>query len=376
MCKMTLRLHPADVLMFRETRYFGTGAGQSDSVFPVPRTIAGALRTYMLEAVGANLTQLRQQVRRRVRQNAIPQNYNSLLAGELKKVCGTSWPIDTQIVGPFLGRAEQRLFPAPLSWVRVDPPTGVAVLKPVGANIPFGCGGLSPLALGTDTAWEPLPEAYVDEHTLGAYLANGNPPGANYLCKYTRDKLIADEPRVGVGIDPETLTAKEGLLYTSTFMRLRAGCYLEVDLLLPDAAAKTALDNHVAAKPWLRLGGDGKVARVEAREQAWEPALAPSPEEGNRCLLYLATPGLFDGGKAVPSSLTNVVAVASGKPLCFSGWDLAANLPMPTRYAAPAGTVYFLDDPVPNPDPHGTCISTQPDDQAAGWGYCLRGVWH
>ena len=100
MCKMTLRLHPADVLMFRETRYFGTGAGQSDSVFPVPRTIAGALRTYMLEAVGANLTQLRQQVRRRVRQNAIPQNYNSLLAGELKKVCGTSWPIDTQIVGP------------------------------------------------------------------------------------------------------------------------------------------------------------------------------------------------------------------------------------------------------------------------------------
>jgi CRISPR-associated protein Cmr3 len=63
-------------------------------------------------------------------------------------------------------------------------------------------------------------------------------------------------------------------------------------------------------------------------------------------------------------------AVAEGIPV--SGWDLARGGPKPTRFAVPAGSVYFLDefmtDAIDN-------LSEGEDDLLAGYGCCLKGVW-
>lgn len=45
---VTLRLHPAEAVIFRENRYFGRGSGADPCPFPLPKTIAGAVRAYLL----------------------------------------------------------------------------------------------------------------------------------------------------------------------------------------------------------------------------------------------------------------------------------------------------------------------------------------
>ncbi|MCE5219638.1 type III-B CRISPR module-associated protein Cmr3 [bacterium] len=368
MAPMTLRLHPVDVLMFRETRWFGTGAGASESVFPPPRTIAGALRTYLLDACGANYGGIRTAMREARRKTGLA-GYWPVLKTKLKEVAGAAWPVDAEIIGPFLGRDDERYFPVPRTIVRdlSGPVPTPASLRPVTV-------GSSPartlLATGSDLHWEPLPDGFIHGSDLQAYLEQGTLPEHQILAESAGEEVILKETRVGVAIDGDTGTAAEGLLYTSTFSRLQKGWYLEVDLKL-DSPGYEHMPEHVMERPWLRLGGDGKVARVEIVDKPWQPWSAPASAVNT--LIYLATPALFGGGSPTPSSVGTIRAAATGRPLAFSGWDLAANLPMKSRYAVQAGAVYFLDQ-APAVQ-HGTCISDDPEDRAAGWGYCLRGVW-
>jgi CRISPR type III-B/RAMP module-associated protein Cmr3 len=369
MVPMTLRLHPVDVLMFRETRWFGTGAGASESVFPPPRTIAGALRTYMLDACKANYGDIRTAMREARRKTGLA-GYWPVLKAELKRIAGAPWPVDAEILGPFLGRDDERYFPVPRTVVRdlSGPVPALTSLKPVtvGSN-----PGRTLLATGSSSPWEPLPDGFIHGSDLQAYLEKGTLPKHRTLAETASENVILRETRVGVAIDGDTGTAADGLLYTSTFSRLQEGWYLEVDLELDDVGHER-IAKHVKERPWLRLGGDAKVARVEIVDKPWQPWSAPAPT-GN-ALLYLATPALFDGGSPVPTSYGAIHAAATGKPLAFSGWDLAANLPMNSRYAVQSGGVYFLKER-PADDAHGKCISDDPEDRAAGWGYCLRGVW-
>ncbi|HEV2471885.1 MAG TPA: type III-B CRISPR module-associated Cmr3 family protein, partial [Chthonomonadales bacterium] len=66
-----------------------------------------------------------------------------------------------------------------------------------------------------------------------------------------------------------------------------------------------------------------------------------------------------------------------GRPVCWSPWDSGLSRPGPTRYAVPAGAVFFWRKRTESdaPDPHATCISDSDADCQAGWGFCLRGDW-
>jgi CRISPR-associated protein Cmr3 len=61
-------------------------------------------------------------------------------------------------------------------------------------------------------------------------------------------------------------------------------------------------------------------------EEGWRPRLAPG------------TPL----GPAEGVTQVRLVAACVGRPLVFSGWDLAKQQPKRTRRAAPAGSVYWL----------------------------------
>jgi CRISPR-associated protein Cmr3 len=68
------------------------------------------------------------------------------------------------------------------------------------------------------------------------------------------------------------------------------------------------------------------------------------------------------------------VAVASGPGIPVSGWDVARGRPRPARFAAPAGSVYFVNNP--DPDDRETSLCGDPEDLAQGWGFALRGTWN
>ena len=121
----------------------------------------------------------------------------------------------------------------------------------------------------------------------------------------------------------------------------------------------------------LPLGGEGRRVAVH-RTDPWKwPHFEPKPGK-QKPLLMLSTPGLFKE-RWLPEVLTGkVVAAAVPGAVAVSGWDLARNGPKRNRFAAAAGSVYFLDalpDPLPN------ALSDNPEDQAQGWGCYLKGVW-
>jgi len=62
-----------------------------------------------------------------------------------------------------------------------------------------------------------------------------------------------------------------------------------------------------------------------------------------------------------------------GKPVIFSGWDFVTRKPKPTRYAVPAGSVYFVEF-------EGEVKLDMPYLKLGkltklGYGLCFMGVW-
>jgi hypothetical protein len=180
------------------------------------------------------------------------------------------------------------------------------------------------------------------------------------------------------------------------------------------------------ALPW---GGEGRRVLIERCPVYDWPE--PAKLEQGRLVSLLITPGIFgsrdgrnqngNGSNPQPSwrpgGLGTLKAAAVGRPQPISGWNLSgrdvsddsieeveqgANLsqstphdsgpvtdlphesgrPKPTRYAAPAGSVYFWQigknnrsvkegKQLQSVEP----LSTKPLESDAGWGLSLTGVW-
>jgi CRISPR-associated protein Cmr3 len=109
----------------------------------------------------------------------------------------------------------------------------------------------------------------------------------------------------------------------------------------------------------VRLGGDGRAAAV--RQVAVDPVAVDYAAlcRDRCCRIVLATPGLFAQGW-LPDGATRdadgsvrfardgvrarLVAAAVARAEVVSGFDLARWRPKPAERAAPAGSVYWLDD--------------------------------
>jgi CRISPR-associated protein Cmr3 len=123
------------------------------------------------------------------------------------------------------------------------------------------------------------------------------------------------------------------------------------------------------AEAILRLGGEGRqvLLRRLDRAIAW-PRMVP---DAGRRSVVLTTPGLFASGWK-PAGL-KPLAAAVPSPLAVSGWDLARGGPKPTRFAVPAGAVYFVNDPLAQPYSGSLADG---EDAAIGWGCYLEGTWN
>ena len=175
-------------------------------------------------------------------------------------------------------------------------------------------------------------------------------------------KLFAHDDRTGIEIDAHTLTASEGFIYGIRLLALARHVCLYAEMLPgPGAPPGTLLDGP------LPLGGEGRHVRVTSiATHDWPEATS---EHG---LWLLATPA--PARKGWPDGLppVDVCAAASEKPQAFSGWDVALNGPQPTRFAVPAGSVYFVNNSLP---PGPGCLCSDAEQAAQGWGFALRGAW-
>lgn len=200
-------------------------------------------------------------------------------------------------------------------------------------------------------------------------------------------EYVLTEPKIGIGREALTRTAKEGMLYRVGMRRLESEmksgghtekCYVVVDfenLQIPD-------------KGITKLGGEGRAAAYEHIETAKIDA----PQlNGAAFKLYLSTPAIFSKGW-LPEWIDNntfegtfngirlkLVTTAIGRPVYIGGFDIKRKEPKPMRRAVPAGSVYYFEvlenkGNISITDAfHGKPISDDENDKKQGFGITFVG---
>jgi len=347
-----LFLEPVDVLFLRGNKGYGDPGSYGESyVPPWPSVIAGALRSRILADDGCDLAAFAR-------------------GDRVHPELGT--PVEP---GPFRVTAFHlaRRFADGRIELLVAPPADLVVAKDeeslvIRAMRLVEVGKVAPKlkssyplplcpVLAQPRPAKPVRGYWLTEEGWRQYLA-GKVPDASHL---VRSRELWDlEPRVGVGLDPGTRSASEGRLFTAQAVIFRKrdpssrnGADFDAGFLVGVAGAKPPRQGM------LRIGGDGRAMTIcDAPEYR-----LPEPDYGaiaqaGRCRLVLASPGIFPDGW-LPTGVEEdagsfvfdlhgvrgrLVAACVPRAEIISGWDLAQERPKPARRAAPAGSVYWLDE--------------------------------
>jgi CRISPR-associated protein Cmr3 len=243
--------------------------------------------------------------------------------------------------------------------------------------------GLRPLWLARREPTEAADGYYLTPEGLRLFLA-GETPGRQHLVG--QDDLFGFDDRTGIGVEPDRLTAAESLLYGASFLALRAPytarerheefralptVVLYAEVLPPPEGVEAVRDAFRGAPP-LPLGGEGRRVRAEPVLRSPWPEV-PAAAGRQRPFLLLTTPGFFEDGWRPRALAGNLIAAAVPGAVAVSGWDLARGGPKPTRFAATAASVYFLDTLPDRLPPNSLCDCDE--DRQQGWGAYLQGVW-
>ena len=330
-------IEPLDVLFLRGNKLFGDPGSFGESLVPPwPSAAAGALRSAMLARDGIDLA--------------------AFARGEVEHpTLGTpSQPGPFTVVGFTLARkgADARIeslhaLPADLIAQtegdgRITQISRVTAATPAAGLISSAPLLQWPVLPQGDERAKPAGGVWLTQAGWADYLA-GRTPGQQHAL--TTGSLWKIDPRVGVGLDADKRRAADGQLFTVQAVAFEHG----VGFLATVAGAVTPTDGV------LRFGGDGRGAALRpARHQPPAPDLA-AIVKARRARLVLTTPGLFpdgwlppgvDGERRVawPGLSARLTCAAVPRSEVISGWDLALRQPKAAERAAPAGSVYWLDD--------------------------------
>ena len=359
----TVFLEPLDVLFLRGNKLFGEAGSFGESLVPPwPSVAAGALRSRLLADAGVDRV--------------------DFANGHIEHPeLGTPSTPGAFTVTAF--HLAQRRANGAVDLL-MAPPADLVVSKGdegglhVRALAPTALNGRSlassaplPLmpVLPEPTRSKPEGGLWLTESGWRTYLAGLIPGPDQFL---PASALWTLDTRVGVGLSAEMRRADNGKLFAVQAVAmvkrgmplpLRGGfrqpADYDVGFLAAVAGAQTPRSGT------LRLGGDGRAAAVHAIDKPLpQPDYAAIVRAG-RCRLVLTTPGLFVQGwlptgmsQRVDGSYRFELHGVSGRFVCaavsrtevVSGWDLAQRRPKPAQSAAPAGSVYWLDELQTSPE--------------------------
>lgn len=159
---------------------------------------------------------------------------------------------------------------------------------------------------------------------------------------------LPKERRIHVSIDPEQLTAADGALFQTEQLRFirklettKAPQWQRLSIIF-GTRGEADPSRLVGAST---IGGERRIAHVRSSQS---DALTPPQLKGASLVrVVLLTPALFEQGWR-PSAETlgphaKLIAAKVGRPVPVSGWSFEHRGPKPTRYMAPAGSVYWIE---------------------------------
>jgi CRISPR-associated protein Cmr3 len=170
-------------------------------------------------------------------------------------------------------------------------------------------------------------------------------------------------------MDSERNATRPGELFALGFLALRENISFYAEVVLPADHPSSAFSQEVL----LPFGGEGRKVALSPLPKPF-PWPRLTPRKGHHPLILLTTPAIFSPGKWYPSCFAGkVMAAAVPSPIAISGWDLAKGGPKPTRFAAPAGSTFFLNDELTSLP---AALGDDEEDQLQGWGCFIQGEWH
>lgn len=392
-------IEPRDPLIARDGRPSALGRFES-LPFPLPSTIAGAVRTRMASPHGTfaavpdeapRLLELAVHGPLLARIGA-PRNAQSNASTEAITLCVPA-PRDALISGQPDALFCRRLAPRPL-------PDGCAV---------GGIGALQPVTFA-EKIHEPAKDKSQGEvpqfwswSRFEAWLAD--PPDASPFGPVDEGDVgqLPKEARTHLALRPGERRAVDGALFGTEGLRFLTG---KESVLNPNRfglAIRVEEDPEGKKLGWpleLRnemapLGGERRLARWRDSAISW-PVLPSKVEDlilaSRTARLVLLTPGLFEAGalpgwsgKPFPGHSgvrATVVAACVPRPSVISGWNLVTGKPKSTRRLVAAGSVYFVELEGNDDDLKAWCrelwlgpVSDHEQDRRDGFGLTAIGVW-
>ncbi|MDR1649655.1 MAG: type III-B CRISPR module-associated protein Cmr3 [Synergistaceae bacterium] len=374
--KVKLTIKPLDPLISRDSRPFGRGQGMRACSLDwlTPSVVCGALRSFAGKIHG------------------------SFDSGKLQNI---------KIRGPFLECEGRLFFPRPRDFLKSD--TAEYALRPQACRESDG-GADMPLDL-LPAVMRPEPEEDFKPNFLPAFWS------CELMARWlAEDRLTEDDrnfelppsdclkgpgkdERVHVGINPETGTSEDSLLFSTVGLDFKVKRGIHKEILQTRVALEAEADGEYAEiirnlPPLHTLGGERRLAEWRAAEEpvGWT---APRMPDASRLRMVLATPALFSRGwlpgwidretreGTIPGTSVGVrlVSAVVGRWMPISGWTYGREYygPKPLRRMAPAGSVYFFerlgDAPVDWETLWLRSVCDREQDRKDGFGAALWGVW-
>ncbi|RMD65727.1 hypothetical protein D6833_02500 [Candidatus Parcubacteria bacterium] len=303
--------------------------------------MAGAIRGLIGEALGVNW-----------------RDFHEGRQPEIEAVIGKSVddPGRLCFAGPYVMLGGDRLFPVPLcllhaadgEWIRLLP-AGTGLLTDLGhRRLPApsrNCPGAKPL----EGDW-------LDAENFQKVLDGGVPKSW-----IPATRVVQADRRTGIRRSNRKRRVEEGALYFTGHLRLGEDVSLGMAVEGADDIEPDGL---------VRLGGEGRLARVTVREvPLGRPSATPA---SNRAAVVMLSNGDFRGAYEPdwPEGI-RCVSACIGRAIREGGWDYRKKQPKPLRALVPAGSVYFVEGNI-----EGLENLTHLGERAEfGYGEFALGIW-
>lgn len=382
-------LRPIDAWFFRDGRPYDQNESTQawvESQFPPPApTVVGALRLALARAQGFSGRGAWDAALAAVLGDG-PDDLGALrfVGPRLRRGDEDLFPLPRHVLGE-LAQGSAREDDRPTSWVARD------LLVPEAMPVTCDLGGSAahpvwlPRPAGM-SAPERAPGHRADQWVTAAGLAHvlaGRLPEASQIVG--ADALWRLEPRVGLERAWPARTARQGALYSPSYVRI--GHQVSV------AVGISGVPDGWSLPLTLTLGGEGRMASCDGLTRPLSLPACPAEAirrapAGRRLAVVLLTPACLMSpqdeptwpgpGEPLPGLPgARVVSACVDRPLLIGGWDGRRRRPLPLRPFAPAGSVWFceLDDDADLDEVltrHGDHIGR---DTAYGFGQIALGVW-
>ncbi len=312
-CSM-VAIRPLDPLFFRINRSFSAGEQDwaSSRPFPLPTTVYGAIRTFILS--------------RRDLDKFYKEGYQDIGSPEKK---GT-----LRIRFIALKKHEELFFPIPNNIVCIEgKPKPEIMIPEIREKEHMALSPVKnyPRSLKFFYTRKDVSRSrghWIRVSALGRYLRGEYDSIDCGDIKHMED-FVKPEPRIGIAIDRRSRTAREGMLYRAEHYRYLDG----VEIVACVEGTEESLNGV------LNLGGERRVAYIrEVNDDMGIGNLMEPPEKPD--FLYMATPSIWKDswyGKVFDEHLESAFVNSYE---FVGGWDMARRRPKPLYRAVASGSLY------------------------------------